>query len=260
MSISIGVVIPTFNRPDQTVEAVASAMRQSRPPDQIVVIDDGSQADKIENLMSRLPRTGVEVVVNPHCGHPGRVRNVGLGRLETSHVAFLDSDDLWIRNKLEIQERLALRGSRAIGSGYILRDKLTGENAAARSASRRVTLRGLLADNVICNSSVLLEVQLLHEIGGLPISYGVRGIEDYAAWLRIATLTDWTFILDPLVIYNDDPLNSMRGTNHFSIPENVLALWDFVAWLQQGGREVPGATQFAIRASNRMLREWAARQ
>lgn len=260
MTISIGVVVPTYDRPVQTVEAVESALRQSRPPDQIVVVDDGSSSDTLEILIARLQSSRVEVIVGSHCGHPGRVRNLGLSRLETSHVAFLDSDDLWIENKLEIQEELALKGARAQGSGFVIREATVKKHDVKNYSLRKVGLRSLLASNVICNSSVLLEVQLLREIGGLPISYGVRGIEDYAAWLRIATVTDWTFISDPLVIYSDDPENSMRGTNHFSIPENILALWDFADWLQQRGHEVPATIRLAMRSGNLLLREWAARQ
>lgn len=260
MTISIGVVVPTYDRPVQTVEAVESALRQSRPPDQIVVVDDGSSPDTLEILIARLQSSRVEVIVGSHCGHPGRVRNLGLNHLDTSHVAFLDSDDLWMENKLEIQEELALRGARAQGSGFVVRDTTVINHEVENYSPRKISLRNLLASNVICNSSVLLEVQLLSEIGGLPISYGVRGIEDYAAWLRIATLTDWTFVTEPLVIYSDDPVNSMRGTNHFSIPENVLALWDLMDWLQQRGHQVPAAVRLALRLSNRMLAGWAARQ
>lgn len=258
--LTIGVVIPTFERPLQTLSAVESALAQSRVPDSIVVVDDGS-SDECRLLLARgLETLPVELILRPHCGHPGRVRNVGCKALTTTHVAFLDSDDLWIREKLEIQEELALSGVRAQGSGYVVAGAPRSGNETINRASTSLSLRQLLIANELCNSSVLVERSLLEEIGGLPISYAVRGIEDYAAWLRIATISEFVLVGEPLVIYSDEPEGSMRGTNYFSVPENILALWDFAAWLEGQGRVVPPVVRLSLRVSNRMLLQWAARQ
>lgn len=229
-------------------------------PDSIVVVDDGS-SDECRSLLARgLEGLPVELILRPHCGHPGRVRNVGVQALATTHVAFLDSDDLWIRDKLEIQEELALSGVRAQGSGYVVAGEPRSGTKTISRASTPLSLRQLLIANELCNSSVLVERSLLEEIGELPISYAVRGIEDYAAWLRVATLTDWTLLKTPLVIYSDTPGSSMRSTNHFSIPEGTLALWDFASWLSEQDHPIPHGVQLALKLSNRRLRKWASRQ
>ena len=260
MSVSIGVIIPTYDRSEQTLEAVECVLNQSRPPEQVIVVDDGSPEDSRQDLIQKLQDYPVQLVLRPHCGHPGRVRNEGLSLVETTHVAFLDSDDLWVTEKLEIQEELARSGIRAQGSGYITSGLSSRVESVAVQGTKTLTLRELLIANVLCNSSVLVESALLHEIGGLPTSYGVRGIEDYAAWLRIATITNWMFLEAPLVIYSDSPATSMRGTNEFSISERTLALLDFTAWLRDQGRRVPPAISLATKVGDRALMEWAARQ
>lgn len=258
--ISIGVVIPTYARPRQTRQAVETAYRQSRAPEQVIVIDDGSPDHDWRQLQQELRQFPVELYRIPHCGHPGRVRNEGLMKIRTTHVALLDSDDLWIREKLEIQEQLALSGIKAQGSGYLTTGSFTSRARIVTPTARTLSLRQLLASNVICNSSVLIERQLLLKTGGLPVSYSVRGIEDYAAWLRVATITKWSLVDQPLVIYSDQPENSMRGTNHFLIPENALAVWDLVAWLRSQGHRIPMSVVLASKFSNFILRQWAERQ
>jgi glycosyltransferase involved in cell wall biosynthesis len=260
MIFSIGVIIPTFNRPHQTLEAVRSVLDQSRPPEQIVVVDDGSSEENRDSLVESLTGLPVEIILSRHCGHPGRVRNVGLKSIETTHVAFLDSDDLWTKGKLEIQEGIARSGVKAQGSGFVVAGSNSIYGLTPSDRAKTLSLKDLLISNSLCNSSVLVQRKLLQEIGGLPTSYGVRGIEDYAAWLRIAAYASWTLLEDPLVIYSDNPATSMRGTNEFSIPETTLALLDFASWLQTQGRPVPTFVKAATKIGDRALLKWASKQ
>ena len=260
MQFSVSVIIPTFDRPVETVAAVESALDQTEKPAQILVIDDGSSDDNRQQLVRSMAALPVKLVLEPHCGHPGRVRNSGLKHVDTTHVAFLDSDDLWVPDKLAMQRELAESGTRAQGSSYRVKEGASVPVELSGRAPISLSLRQLLQENIICNSSVLIETELLYQIGGLPISYGVRGIEDYAAWLRVACLTEWMYLEAPLVLYADSPELSMRSTNYFSTPERVLALWDFVAWLNEQGRPTPLRVKLGLQLANYKLRKWAARQ
>jgi len=180
--------------------------------------------------------------------------------VDTTHVAFLDSDDLWLPEKLEVQQEIALSGVRAQGSGYILAGSVQGLNLLQDQKVKSLTLKDLLKVNSICNSSVLIETSLLQEVGGLPTSYGVRGIEDYAAWLRVATIADWALTSTPLVVYSDEPESSMRGTNEFTIPEGTLALFDLTAWLQTRGHKLSPHVRLSNKAAESVLLTWAAKQ
>lgn len=256
--ISITVIIPTFDRVTQTIAAVESALGQSRVPDRVIVIDDGSSHDVKVSLASAIGHLAVDVIWAEHSGHPGRVRNLGLAEVTTSHVAMLDSDDLWAPDKLLIQEKLALLGVRAQGSGYISDVDFSGWAGACVSASR-LHLRTLLKGNVLCNSSVLIETSLLRCVGGVASSYAARGIEDYATWLRVGTYADWYITDTPLVLYSDSPATSMRGTNEFLVDERTLALWEFARWLGGRGFKVPIPISAMMRGSDALLRLWASK-
>ncbi len=102
----ISVIIPTFNRASYIVEAVESVLTQSYAPVELIVVDDGSTDDTRQILMGlsekfhylRRENSGVAAA-----------RNAGIAIATGSFLAFLDSDDLWLNDKLQQQVALFLR-------------------------------------------------------------------------------------------------------------------------------------------------------
>ena len=92
----VSVIIPTYNRAKQTLTATESVLRQARGPEKVIGVDDGSPEDCRQELIRNLTKYPVQLVLRVHSGHPGRVRNTGMPRVETTQVAFLDSDDFWL--------------------------------------------------------------------------------------------------------------------------------------------------------------------
>jgi glycosyltransferase involved in cell wall biosynthesis len=97
---AVSTVIPTYNRCGLLPRAIASALAASRHCDEIIVIDDGSTDDTEHAVAPFLDRIRYIKVAN---GGPGRARNIGVAAARNPLVAFLDSDDEWMPDKLEIQ-------------------------------------------------------------------------------------------------------------------------------------------------------------
>ena len=108
-SETVGVVIPTYNRAIITLRAVNSVLNQSSPPSSVIVVDDGSDEEEFLKLESSLRDLPVSIIRSTHKSNPAIMRNLGIAQLETKWVAFLDSDDLWFENKLEIQIQINLK-------------------------------------------------------------------------------------------------------------------------------------------------------
>jgi glycosyltransferase involved in cell wall biosynthesis len=96
----ISVIIPVFNGEDYLEEAVESVRLQNHEPLEILIIDDGS-TDNTANLASGL-LGNIRYFYQPNSGPP-TARNRGLRMARGDVIAFLDADDLWAEDKLEIQ-------------------------------------------------------------------------------------------------------------------------------------------------------------
>jgi glycosyltransferase involved in cell wall biosynthesis len=100
MTPSVSVVIPVFDAARYLAEAIESVRAQSRPAEEIVVVDDGSTDDSAAVAARFAP--AVRVVARVHAGI-GAARNAGVAAARGTHLAFLDADDLWVPEKLARQ-------------------------------------------------------------------------------------------------------------------------------------------------------------
>lgn len=98
---TISVVIPTYNRSALVCRAVESVLSQSLAPDEVIVVDDGSTDGTGAILADQFG--GRIVYVKQDNAGVSAARNTGIERASGDLVAFLDSDDVWTPNKLELQ-------------------------------------------------------------------------------------------------------------------------------------------------------------
>ena len=97
-NLKISVVIPTYNRGSLIRRAVESALRQTRPAFEVIVVDDGSTDDTQEQLAAF--GNAIRYIRQTNAG-ASRARNRGVEEATTEWIAFLDSDDLWLETHLE---------------------------------------------------------------------------------------------------------------------------------------------------------------
>ena len=127
--LSIGVVVPTYNRAGFLAETLAAILDQTRPPDDVVVVDDGSSDDTPSVLARYAPRVKTLRIAN---SGDLVARNTGIAALATDLVAFCDSDDLWRDGYLAAMERLwraEPRTRAAYGDFVIVRDGVWEETS-----------------------------------------------------------------------------------------------------------------------------------
>jgi glycosyltransferase involved in cell wall biosynthesis len=207
-STSIAVVIPTYNRSRYLARAVRSALAQTRRPDQLIVVDDGS-TDDTADVLGELGREGrVDVVALPHCGVPGRVRNAGLARVTTSHVAFLDSDDEWLPHKLERQAHLLATHERArviCGNATIVESD-GAAHAVYFDLGRRwpppiFDERTLTGANPVITSTALVRVDAVRAVGGFAAERRLFAVEDFHLWARLLRDGFGVYAPEPVALY-----------------------------------------------------------
>ena len=99
-SFSISVVIPTFNRLIYLERAIKSVLNQTVDVNEIIIVDDGSNDGTSEFINSNYP--DLKYIFQPNRG-VSAARNMGIAAAKSNWIAFLDSDDEWVNNKLKEQ-------------------------------------------------------------------------------------------------------------------------------------------------------------
>jgi len=103
-ALTVSVIIPTYNRAHLVTRAIDSALGQIVPGDEIIVVDDGSRDDTQAVLRSRYGQD-LRYIQTTTAG-AGAARNRGVRDARCDLVAFLDSDDEWMPNKLDLCRRV----------------------------------------------------------------------------------------------------------------------------------------------------------
>src|SRR6516225_4468522 len=101
MQMTIAAVIPLYNVGDFIEEAIHSVLKQTRPADEILVVDDGSTDDgpsKIERLAAKHPIT----LLRKQNGGQSSARNMAIKYSQCDYIAFLDQDDVWYDDHLAV--------------------------------------------------------------------------------------------------------------------------------------------------------------
>jgi O-antigen/teichoic acid export membrane protein/glycosyltransferase involved in cell wall biosynthesis len=191
------VVIPAYNAEHLIERTVRSALAQTDPRLEIVVVDDGSRdgtAEVVARLAAEDPR--IDLVRQENQG-VAAARNTGIARARTPYVSFLDNDDLWMPCHLE-KIATALEAAPEAGianaDGWVL-DDLTGRvRRAPFSAGADIPdplpgdadalLVELAKRNFIWGSTTVRKLAL-DDVGGFDPE--LTGPDDYDLWLRIAT-------------------------------------------------------------------------
>ena len=201
----VSIVLPTFNRLQYLQPAVESVFAQTFVDWELIVADDGSDGATAEYLAALASRPRVKVLLLPHTGNPGTVRNTAWQAAGGEFIAFLDSDDLWLPEKLALQVA-TLRSHPQCGWGhtaFALIDAagrlLTGTRARCWPATGGWILERLIRMEVaIAMPSVMVRRRLLEQLGGFDPAQ--RMCEDYDLYLRLAGLSEIHGVNETLVL------------------------------------------------------------
>lgn len=104
--MKVSVLIPVYNTERYVAAAIDSVLAQTRPADEVIVVDDGSTDGTSEVLAGFGAR--ISVLRQPQSG-PGSALNRGIARATGDFLSFLDADDLWLPDKLRLQCDALLR-------------------------------------------------------------------------------------------------------------------------------------------------------
>jgi glycosyltransferase involved in cell wall biosynthesis len=194
----ISVIIPTFNRASWVREAVDSVLAQTFQDFELIVVDDGSTDTTGEGLGPYGDR--LSYIYQARQG-VSAARNRGLEMAAGGWLAFLDSDDLWLPQKLESQVDFFYRNTQAeicqTEEIWIRNGRRVNPRSKHRKPSGDIFVPSLTLC-LVSPSAVMLKRSLLEEVGFFDRS--LPACEDYDLWLRISCRKPVFLIEKPLVV------------------------------------------------------------
>jgi glycosyltransferase involved in cell wall biosynthesis len=175
MKPTVSAIIPAYNAAQTVGGAVESCLSQTRPPIEVLVVDDGSVDGTAEVVAGFGAPVRLERKPN---GGPGSARNHAANMARGDWLGFLDADDRWLQTKLEKQLTLATSDEVAVIQ------TLTG--GSTQQIPQEVTFSELWETNLVCTSSVLIRRSMFKRLGGFNDDPELISSEDYHLWLRVA--------------------------------------------------------------------------
>lgn len=223
----VSVIIPTFNRSRKLIRALRSVLKQTFTDYEIIVVDDGSSDDTYQAIAAYLPT--IHYVKKKENTGVSAARNCGILHASAPWIAFLDSDDYWLEDKLSVQMDYIKRHPDTLACQteeiWIREGMKVNPRRKHRKPSGNIFDQSLQLC-LVSPSSVMLKRSLLDEIGLFDES--LPAAEDYDLWLRISCRYPVHLIDIKLVVkeggHEDQLSRSFMGMDRFRIRAIVKLL------------------------------------
>jgi len=214
----VSVIIPTYNRGWIIKEAIDSVLAQDYTEFELIVVDDGSTDYTSEILDSY--RNVIKVLSQKNKG-VSAARNRGIAEASGKFIAFLDSDDLWLPQKLSAQIEFFNQTPNALicqTEEVWIRNGLRVNPKKRHKKLSGMIFKPSLELCLVSPSAVMIQRSLLDRVGEFDET--LPACEDYDLWLRISCRFPVHLIDRPLIIKrggHDDQLSSRAGLDKFRI-------------------------------------------
>lgn len=192
MSAKVSIVVPTFNRADVIGRALRSIIKQTYADYEVIVVDDGS-TDDTESAVSAIKDARIRYIPLSENQGVAHARNIGIQEAAGDFIAFLDSDDEWLPDKLQIQMAEIEKLDDAYGMVYCrmggwVRDGSSRFVCPPLDWKQKILegniFHSLLFQNVIGTPTMLVRRECFAQAGGFKEA--LRCLEDWEMILRIA--------------------------------------------------------------------------
>jgi len=181
----VSVIIPTYNKSQYLREAIESVLNQTYKNIEVIVVDDGS-TDNTGEIVKLFNDSRIIYFWQGNKG-PASARNTGIKKAQGKYIAFLDSDDLWLKEKLEKQIDFMGKNPEIglLGTGcYEITDKGKVIGKKIFPGKNEILQRDLIKYNPFIQSSIITKREVFDKVGFYDKKF--QESEDYELWLRIA--------------------------------------------------------------------------
>jgi len=197
----VSVIIPTHKRPELLKKAIASALDQTYEKIEIIVVDDNS-CDNTEQVVIEFMNGNIRHIKNETSLGGAGARNKGIENSNGEFVAFLDDDDTWYKDKIELQVKKIKLNENNVLCTCGLQVVYSGTDLKYFNFPKldEVTFEKMLLNNKVgITSTVLVRKSSLIKAGLFDVSLPAR--EEYELWIRLSKIGNFVSVNKPLLDY-----------------------------------------------------------
>ncbi len=223
----VSIVIPTYNHAKFIGKALNSVKNQTYKNWEAIVIDNNS-TDETNKILNNIIDTRIKHIKIDNKGVIAKSRNIGINVANGEWIAFLDSDDFWTKDKLEICVKninvnidFIYHGLESVNDNkkFIFKKKKFIGRKLNKPILNDLLVSSIFKGTPIGNSSVFVRRKILNKIGGISENKKLITSEDFNTWLRIAEMTDnFKYINQKLGYFLIHEGSSQKNIN-LSIPQ-----------------------------------------
>lgn len=205
MQPTISVIMPTYNRADYLKGSVQSVLDQTFNNFEIIIINNYSTDDTLE-VINAFNDDRIKVINFKNDGIIAKSRNQGIMQSIGKYIAFLDDDDLWCSDKLELQIKYLESHPEfdLVYSNALIIDEHGTRKGLLKNSNGGKTgqvFLDLLYNNFVPILTVLMKKEIFETNGLLNEDPLMRAAEDYEYWLRASLKFNFGYIDKPLALY-----------------------------------------------------------
>jgi glycosyltransferase involved in cell wall biosynthesis len=198
----VTVIIPTYNRAHLLSRAIRSVLCQTFQEWELIIVDDGS-VDNTEEIVKSFSDPRIRYIRHQANRGSSAARNTGIQMARGKYIAFLDSDDEWLPEKLEKQLNIFENSDDEVGVVYTGAVFIDDENGKQRIKKPRakgwIFIEELAFNPVGSTSRVMVKRECFDKCGGFDEEMPCH--EDWDMWIRLAEQYKFDYVEDPLVRY-----------------------------------------------------------
>lgn len=205
MNQMISVIMPTYNHANYIVEAVQSVLQQTYPWLELIIVDNFS-TDHTQQLIENFSDPRIRYYQFCNHGVIAASRNFGVTKSSGQWLAFIDSDDIWLENKLAQQiAYLQDKAVVAVATNFTVFGDVMYAHKTLRFSPKDIfkdlTYDDLVLESPVPTSSYLVRKADFLQVAGFDEQRDYICIEDWDLWLRLCRLGHIRVLSQPLVKY-----------------------------------------------------------
>lgn len=187
----VSIIMPSYNTEKYILESINSVLSQTYTNWELIIVDDCSK-DNTDAVVARFDDDRIKYIKNEKNSGAAVSRNRALREAKGKWIAFLDSDDLWEKDKLEKQIKFMLeKDSHFSYTNYIEIDEASVPNGKTVTGPKKITKHGMYN---YCYMGCLTVMYDAEKVGLIQIE-DIKKNNDYAMWLKVCKKSD-CYLLD----------------------------------------------------------------